>query len=299
MSTSCKVSVVVATYRRESELKRAIVSLSEQTFRDFEIVLIDDNDRPEWNSKVKTVVDEFKALHPDVALTYLKNHPNLGSARARNAGIEAAKGTYITFLDDDDLYLPEKISAQYAFMVGQDLDFSVTDLDLYYDDETLSEHRTRSYIKNTDNTSLMQYHMMYHLTGTDTMMFTKAYLESIEGFAPIDVGDEFYLMERAIKGNGKFGYLPRADVKAYVHRGEGGLSSGEGKIDGEKRLYEYKKQYFGQLDKKSVRYIKMRHHAVLAFAHMRMKHAGRFLKEACTSFVISPIACITLLLGRS
>lgn len=292
------VSVIVATYRRDECLKRALKSLAMQTFSDFEIVLVDDNDDQEWNCKVAQIVDEFKSEHPTVALVYIQNHPNLGSAKTRNKGIDAAQGDYITFLDDDDLYMPEKISAQYSFMDEQVLDFSITDLDLYYDDETLSEHRTREYIKKTDCASLTRYHMMYHLTGTDSMMFTKEYLEKIDGFAPIDVGDEFYLMERAICGRGKFGYLNRCDIKAYVHRGEGGLSSGQVKIDGENRLFEYKQKYFSQLDKKSVRYIKMRHHAVLAFAYARMKRIGEFTKEAFLSFCSSPFYCIKLLIER-
>ncbi len=298
MSSSYKVSVVVATYRRDAELVRALVSLADQSFTDFEIILVDDNDTPEWNRRVEAVVEEFKMKHPAVPLTYCQNHPNLGSAQARNVGIAAAQGAYITFLDDDDLYLPEKLVAQYAFMIERNLDFSITDLDLYYEDETLSEHRTRHYIKQTDNASLMKYHMMYHLTGTDTMMFAKSYIDGIGGFAPIDVGDEFYLMERAIKGGGHFGYLNRCDVKAYVHRGEGGLSSGQGKIDGENRLYDYKKKYRDTLDKKSVRYIRMRHHAVLAFAYLRMRRIGVFFKEAFLSFFSSPLACIKLFINR-
>ena len=298
MSALCKVSVVVATYRRDEELKRALTSLATQCFLEFEIILVDDNDHQEWNRKVAQIVDEFKAEHPTVTLIYIQNHPNIGSAKTRNKGINAAQGDYITFLDDDDLYLPEKINAQYSFMVEQALDFSITDLDLYYDDETISEHRTRKYIRNTDSVSLMRYHMMYHLTGTDAMMFAKEYLEKIDGFAPIDVGDEFYLMERAILGGGKFGYLNRCDIKAYVHRGEGGLSSGQGKIDGENRLFEYKQKYFSQLDKKSIRYIRMRHHAVLAFAYARMKRIEEFVREALWSFISSPFACIKLLLER-
>ncbi len=292
------VSVVVATYRRESDLNRALNSLAEQTMDAFEILLVDDNDQPEWNAKIKQIAAQFQEKYPNIPLTYVEDHPNLGSAGARNAGIAVAQGQYITFLDDDDVYLPEKIAAQYAFMAEKELDFSLTELALYYDDGKLSEHRKRDYVKKTDTRSLLQYHMLYHLTGTDTMMFKKEYLNQIGRFAPINVGDEFYLMERAIRGGGKFGCLDRCDVKAYVHTGEGGLSSGQGKIDGENRLYEYKKQFFGELDKKSVRYIRMRHHAVLAFAFVRQRKFVKFMKEAILAFFSAPIACVDLLLRR-
>lgn len=292
------ISVVVATYRRKRELADALESLAKQTINDFEIILVDDNDEPGWNVAVKQIADAFKLKHPNIPLVFVENHPNQGSAGARNAGIEAAQGQYVTFLDDDDLYLPEKLKNQYDYMVSNGLDYSLTELALYYDDGKPSEYRKRKYVQKTDAHSLLQYHMMYHLTGTDTMMFTKAYLDRIGRFPPINVGDEFYLMERAIRGEGKFGCLDRCDVKAFVHKGEGGLSSGQSKIDGENQLYTYKKQFFSEFDKKSVRYIKMRHHAVLAFAFMRQKKIAKFMKESLLAFVSAPIACVGILLHR-
>ena len=291
-----KVSVVVATYKRESSLKNALESLAQQTYDDLEIVLVDDNGNDEWNSIVEKIVNEFKESHPNLDMQYIVNNPNQGSAKTRNIGIEASKGEYITFLDDDDLYFPCKIERQVEFMVNGGYDYSVTDLDLYNENEKLIDKRVRKYIKSTTAESLLMYHLMHHITGTDTMMFKKEYLTKIGGFAPIDVGDEFYLMERAINCGGKFGYLAGSDVKAYVHTGEGGLSSGEGKINGENALYEYKQKYFNAIDKKTKRYIKMRHYAVLAFAEIRRKRYGAFVKYSVKSFFTAPIMCVKMFL---
>ncbi len=293
-----KVSVIVATYHRDERLKKALESLSNQTYSQMEIVLIDDNADRVWREKVENIVKEFRNNYPNIDLIYAPNEENLGSAKTRNRGIEIASGKYVTFLDDDDVYLPNKAYNQVKFMVEGDLDFSVTDLDLYYDNGKLAEHKTREYIKEVDSKNLFRYHLMYHITGTDTMMFTKDYLVKIGGFAPIDVGDEFYLMQRAIENGGKFGYLPVADVQAIVHTTDEGLSSGEGKIKGENQLYEHKKQYFKGLKKKDRRYIKMRHHAVLAFAKKRANSFGGFLKHGFISFLVAPIQCAKLVLGR-
>ena len=105
-------------------------------------------------------------------------------------------------------------------------------------------------------------------------------------------------MEKAILNGGKFGYLNRCDVKAYVHRGGVGLSGGQGKIECQKNLFEYKKKYYHLLDRKSIRFTKMRHHAVLAFAYLRMEKRGSFLREAIASFFTAPLACIQLLIRR-
>lgn len=291
-----EVSIIVATYRREFELQRALESVKEQQYKDIETIIVDDNADLEFNNKVSAVVEAFKKENPQMAITLITNPKNMGSAETRNIGIRESKGEYITFLDDDDVYLPEKIGKQLGFMKKGDYDYSITDLDLYNETGKLIRKRVRGYIKDTSSDSLFKYHLMYHLTGTDAMMFKKEYLERIEGFAPINVGDEFYLMVRAIENKGKFGYLPGCDIKAYVHTGECGLSSGEGKIKGENNLYEYKKTFFDKLDRKTVRYIKMRHLAVLAFAEVRLKNYGKFLKYAINSFVLAPVSCVKMFL---
>lgn len=289
------VSVVVATYRREKELHLALESLAAQTYSNFEIVIVDDNGDAEWNKRVACIVEAFADKYPGMMLSYTVNDPNQGSARARNIGIDTAKGNYITFLDDDDLYLPGKIKRQVEFMENGNYDYSITDLILYNEQNKEIDKRIRTYIKDTSVASLRMYHLKYHMTGTDAMMFHKEYLTSIGKFAPIDVGDEFYLMQRAIEGGGKFGYLPGCDIKAYVHTGEGGLSSGEGKIKGENALYEYKKTFFGQLARKDVRYIKMRHYAVIAYAELRRKNVLGFVCNAAKSFFISPTSFFAML----
>lgn len=292
------VSVVVATYRRNIELKRALCSLAVQTYSNIEIILVDDNGSKEWNRVVLDIVEEFKEVYSNISLKLVVNSPNRGSAIARNVGIKEANGEYITFLDDDDLYLPNKVERQVEFMERIRCDYSITDLILYNENEKEIDKRSRSYIQDTSVESLRIYHLMYHITGTDTMMFKKEYLIKIGGFAPIDVGDEFYLMQRAIEGRGIFGYLPCCDVKAYVHTGEGSLSSGDGKIKGENTLYQYKKKFFDKIDKKSIRYIRMRHYAVLAFAELRRTRYFYFILNAIKSFFSSPIDSIKLIIER-
>lgn len=292
------VSVVVATYRRDEDLKRALESLAIQDYSDMEIVLVDDNGIAEWNDKVFVAVDEFRKKHPDADLNFIINKPNQGSAKTRNIGIEAAKGEYVTFLDDDDVYLPGKVRKQTEFMENGGYDYSITDLILYDENGREIDRRIRNYIKDFSQTALTRYHLKYHMTGTDTMMFKKEYLVKIGGFAPIDVGDEFYLMQKAVDGGGKFGYLPECDVKAYVHTGEGGLSSGESKISGENALFRYKKTYFDKLSSQDVRYIKVRHYAVLAFASIRMRKVFSAFKYAMLGFAVSPAAFAKLLKER-
>lgn len=286
------VSVVIATYRREQSLSNALASLVEQTYKDFEVVIVDDNADSSWNKKVEAIIAVFEPL---LKIKYIQNSSNQGSAKTRNIGIAESNGEFITFLDDDDLYLPEKIEVQVKQMIKERSDYSLMNLSLYNDDETLSEVRNRDYLLTDESRDLMLCHLKYHMTGTDTMMFKRKYLSSFGGFEAIDVGDEFYLMTKAIEKNGRFSYCESCAVKAYVHTGDGGLSSGQQKIDGENSLYVFKKRFFPNLSLKNRRYIRMRHYAVLAFAFKRKGSFLRFIISGAFSFFSSPVQCLRLL----
>lgn len=290
-----KVSVIIATYRRKNELIRALESLYCQSYFNIEIIVVDDNDDNDWNELVGKIVDDFKEKNSSIQLIYIQNHPNLGSAKTRNVGIEIATGDYVTFLDDDDIYLPDKIKRQVDQMIEKNADYSLMNLALYNEDETLCEIRKRDYLIGKEDNDLLLCHLKYHMTGTDTMMFRRKYLNDIGGFEPIDVGDEFYLMMKSIERKGVFVYVDSNDVKAYVHQGEGGLSSGQGKINGENRLYKYKKSFFKSISAKDKRYIIMRHYAVLAFAYKRSGKVVRFILSGIKSFIVAPFQCVKLI----
>ena len=287
------VSVIIATFKRDISLKKALESVIKQTYDSIEIIVVDDNADIGWNKIVREIINEINQIK---TILYIQNETNKGSAETRNKGIKAASGEYITFLDDDDIYLPNKIKNQVKYMLENGSDYSITDLNLYDESGKLIEKRKRSYIKKGSKGDLLKYHLMYHLTGTDTMMFKRDFLLKIGGFPPVNVGDEFYLMQKAIETEGKFGYLPVCDLKAVVHTSSEGLSSGTSKIEGENKLYEYKKGYFNLLRLNERKYITMRHYAVLAFAEIRRKNYINFFRYAIKSFISSPVNCIRLLI---
>lgn len=98
------VSVIIPTYNRAQLLRKAILSVLEQTCKDFEIIIVDDAS----TDKTREVVKEFD----DKRIRYIYHDKNQGGAAARNTGIKAAKGEYIAFLDSDDEWLPHKLKKQ-------------------------------------------------------------------------------------------------------------------------------------------------------------------------------------------
>ena len=105
------VSIVVSTFRRDMMLERALYSLCEQTYDRIEIIVVDDNGEAEWNRKVQNIVEKIK-VQCRFPLKLIVLEENSGPAEARNKGINEAKGEYITFLDDDDEYLKDKVKSQ-------------------------------------------------------------------------------------------------------------------------------------------------------------------------------------------
>jgi len=291
------VSVVLATYHRDFEFKLALQSVCEQSYENLEIIVVDDNADAKWNEIIASIVKKIQTnSHRNIIL--IQNEVNSGSAETRNVGIRAATGEYVTFLDDDDVYTSEKISHQVANLEAVQADYGITDLRLLNDKGQLIECRKRNYLIDSRPEDYLALHFMYHMSGTDTLMFKRTYLLKIGGFPAIDLGDEFYLMLNAILAGGKMCYLPECAVNACIHEGGTGLSSGYNKLKCENDVYEEKKKYFDQLDAKTIRIIKMRHYAVLGFAEIRMGHKIRFFWQGVKSFVASPKACLKLLKER-
>ena len=118
------VSIITPMYNSEFFISETINSIINQTYQNWELLLIDDGSR----DKTIQIVKEFIAKYPNIKL--LENQINQGAAVSRNRGIEAAKGDYIAFLDADDLWKPEKLKKQLAFMEVESCDVCFSSYDL-------------------------------------------------------------------------------------------------------------------------------------------------------------------------
>ena len=96
------MSVIIPTYNRAGTLPRAIKSVFAQTFHDWELIVVDDASSDETPQLIRDLFD--------TRIKYLRHDCNRGPSGSRNVGIEAARGTYIAFLDSDDEWLPEKLA---------------------------------------------------------------------------------------------------------------------------------------------------------------------------------------------
>lgn len=103
-------SVVIPVYNREYLVKEAIESVLQQSFQDFEIIVINDGSTDSTKQTLDTYKGKIEVIHKE----------NGGAGAARNAGINRSKGRYIAFLDCDDLWLPWTLSSYYEAIVQSD-----------------------------------------------------------------------------------------------------------------------------------------------------------------------------------
>ena len=116
MMDGSKVSVIVPVYNVENYLKRCLVSIMDQTYTDLEIILVDDGS----TDRSSEICDEYASNDPRFKVIHKSNG---GLSSARNAGISAATGDYLSFVDSDDHPEPDMISSMIECMsrTGADL----------------------------------------------------------------------------------------------------------------------------------------------------------------------------------
>ena len=112
------VSIVMPSYNTAKFIAESIDSVLAQTYTNFELLIVDDCSTDDTDAVV--------AAYSDARIKYVKNEKNSGAAVSRNKALAMAKGKWIAFLDSDDLWHPEKLEKQIAFMKEKGCFFSYT-----------------------------------------------------------------------------------------------------------------------------------------------------------------------------
>ena len=121
MNMEKKVSIIVPVYNAEKYIEETVASVRAQTFKDWELLLVDDSS----TDNTAQVLEEMLKKEPDGRIRILSKE-NGGAARARNYGLAHATGRFVAFLDADDLWSSDKLEKQLAFMEEKQAAFSFT-----------------------------------------------------------------------------------------------------------------------------------------------------------------------------
>lgn len=288
------VSIILATYNQKATFEKALLSILEQTYRNIEIVVIDDNTEKENSLYVKGIIDKVN----DPRIKYFKNPQNLGSAKSREKGVEVSLGEFITFLDDDDYYYNCKIEEQLGLMISNNSDLSLTNMVLINDSTGKKVYTiNRKNLIKYQNKNLHTFHLLYHLTGTDTIMVRKTFLDKSVNFGLFDYGDEFYFVSKILLLKPRFIHVDKVLVAATLHKGDG-LSAGNKRLIGEDILFEYKKHFFHGLSSKEKRIITIRHYLTKSKALLKSKKLNKALFYMLKALFNGPLLVLNIILMR-
>lgn len=128
-----KISIIVPAYKVEKYIDRCINSILNQTFVDFELILVDDGSP----YRCGAIFDNYSKIDKRIKVINKKNE---GLAEARNAGIKVATGEYIAFVDSDDFINKNMYKALYDNAIKYDADISMCQFKYIYPDDVIDEN---------------------------------------------------------------------------------------------------------------------------------------------------------------
>lgn len=160
------VSIIVPVYNSEKFIADTIESVRNQTYINWEMILVDDCS----SDKSAEIIKKYGDI--DERIKYIKLQDNSGAAIARNVGLENSKGCYIAYLDADDIWLPQKLKSQIDFMKSNNIFFTCCDYEKIEEDgrklnKVVHMPTTITYEKLLSNTIIQTVGVVVDLRGVD------------------------------------------------------------------------------------------------------------------------------------
>jgi glycosyltransferase involved in cell wall biosynthesis len=213
-SSSVKVSIIMPCYNCEAFVFRAIDSVLKQTFKDWELILVNNNSV----DQTQQVIEEYQARYSTKITIYQEFEK--GAPAARNKGLSHATGDYIQFLDADDEILPEKIEGQYLLAIEQDCSIVASP----YMMKVVRNQVTREAIRKLQVPDFWLGLIHSELGITSANLFKRSSVLEVNGWDQTLVSSQEYdLMFRILQIAPRVGLDER--VQTIIHIGEGDSSS--------------------------------------------------------------------------
>ena len=181
------VSIIIPYYKKKDYIKKTINSILKQTYKKFEIIII--NDEPGELSK--NILSFLKKK--DSRIKIINNKKNIGAGKSRNKGINIAKGKYIAFIDSDDVWKKNKLLKQIEFMRRKNIEISHTSYEIIDDDLA---------IRGTRQAKVMNYKKLIKSCdiGLSTVIIKKSLIKNLR-FPNLKTKEDYVLwLEIAKKG---------------------------------------------------------------------------------------------------
>ncbi|MDU6522389.1 glycosyltransferase family 2 protein [Enterococcus devriesei] len=147
----CEISIIVPVYNVEKYLNKCVDSILNQTFKDFEVILVDDGSPDNSGA----ICDQYAQKDSRVKVIHKKNG---GLSDARNAGIEAAQGKYLGFIDSDDYIADDMYELLYNNIVHEDADMSICGIYHVYEGKEPEEKPGKYMVLNRNEATVLIFH---------------------------------------------------------------------------------------------------------------------------------------------
>ena len=154
------VSVIIPVYNGEKYIEQAVDSVINQSFKDFELIIINDGS----TDKTKEIIEKYQDL------TIIKHQKNLGVSKTLNKGISLASGDYICFLAHDDMWTPEKLKTELDYILNKNYGVAYSDFYKLFENKPIELH-VREY-----NPKILRKYCFINIS---SCMIAKTYLDQL------------------------------------------------------------------------------------------------------------------------
>jgi len=206
-----KISVIIITKNRASFIAKAIESVLNQTFTDWELIILDNDS----NDGTEGIVACYKAK--DNRIKYQKNPKDQGISKSRNVAISLSRGKYIAMLDSDDYWIDKnKLQKQFDFL-EKNPDFGMIGSAIVCVDK--NGEKIRDYFYETEDKKIRRRILIRNQFTQSSVMFRKSVLDEIEGYSEtLNVAEDFDLWLE-IGRRYKFANLKDQTTAYTIHTG--------------------------------------------------------------------------------
>ncbi len=281
------VSIVTITRNRGNLLGRCISSVLGQTYKNIEYIIVD--------GASEDNTDEVVASFKDVRLHYIKLESNWPIKETLDYGVSLCKGKYITFLDSDDEYKPEKIEKQVRLIESLPEDYGLVYCWMtYYDNDThkvLKIHDTA--LRGDVRDEVIGDSV---ISGTPTLLFRLDVFKKNGGWKTVDeigIASDWEMCARACQIT-KVDFVAESLVNVYVNHGSVRQSEGAYYAQFYERCIKYHTYFLSAFASNFKRRpeLKFNHYWLLFVSSFRLKRYGQSLCYVLKAMLSNPKACI-------
>jgi glycosyltransferase involved in cell wall biosynthesis len=212
------ISIVIPAYKAAHTIAATLDSVRHQTFRDYEILITDD----ESKDGTLDICRQYASEHAEMRIATV-SIPHAGVAAARNDALARASGEYVSFLDSDDRWMPDKLE-QVAALIARD-----SQADLIYHDVMMIGRNGQRWRDSSGPPSSDPYRGLLlgnNFLATTSVTVRRSCVAVAGGFdcnPDFEICEDYELWVRLARAGAKFAYIP--EVLAEIVRSDGSLSS--------------------------------------------------------------------------